>query len=113
MTEEELTEALEASLRAIGVDPDDAEAGQIIAAAKREYCPGSGVKPKKAGSKYVQGQIRYRCPECGKHYRTEPHGGLTKHGYKLAASKKPKAYCAECNGPVYELDYLCEKCRGS
>jgi hypothetical protein len=25
---------------------------------------------------------------------------------------RPRSYCAECNTPMYIIDYLCEECRG-
>jgi DNA-directed RNA polymerase subunit RPC12/RpoP len=83
------------------------------------YCSGSYKKPERKGSKYIRGQLKYLCPDCGKHYSTDLYGTMTKHGYRLGAASKQKGktvecLCAQCKKKFQSVDgwdYLCEKCR--
>ena len=80
------------------------------------YCQGSGVIAIRKGSKYIRGYLKYTCGVCGRYVGKDANGRLNKHGYSLAKTKaqdgKIFAYCAECQNPVYEMDYLCGECRG-
>lgn len=80
------------------------------------YCAGSYAKAVRKGSKNVNGRLRYKCPECGKHYTADAAGQITKHGYKLGTLKTNTVtcFCAQCKKKFESAegwDYLCEKCR--
>lgn len=81
----------------------------------KTYCPGSGTKAVKKGSKKVGASYRYLCPDCGKHYSTDYYGRINKHGYKRSEKEKTHScFCGKCKKTFesLELDYLCPKCRG-
>lgn len=87
-----------------------------VATTYEGYCAGSGRKPGRKGSKYVRGQLRWLCPDCGGHYAKDNRGYLRTHGYKLNAkysiAKGVTSVCAQCRKKFEGVDYLCPKCRG-
>lgn len=88
---------------------------KLAVAEDKGYCPGTGKAAERKGSKYIRYTLKYLCPDCGRHIGKDPYGYLNKHGYKLQPGKpkpgKVYAICAECGDPIYDMDYLCGKCR--
>lgn len=97
-------------------------------------CPGTGSPVKAREKKKVTSYsyrygytytYKYKCPECGGLYTKKKDGSLNKHTVKVAdndfdkivelrkASGEPLIVggCANCGADLYDMDYLCSKCR--
>lgn len=93
------------------------------------HCKGTDRRPRANASRGTGSQRK--CFYCKKYVALKENGRFRKHlpapndcgpsdnvftDQEVTRTHKVKARvrkgtCAQCRGPVYEIDYLCEKCR--